>query len=107
MGRHKQTKMCEFSERTRIAIYERDCGCCVLCGSSNGLPNAHFIPRSQGGLGIEKNGLTLCFNCHYAFDHTDRRKELRPYLKAYLQDCYPDWNEDDLRYKKYAGFMYE
>lgn len=102
--KHRQTKACEFPAKVRMAIYNRDCGCCVLCGSPNGQPNAHFIPRSAGGLGIEENGLTLCFDCHYAFDHTPQRAELRQYLKAYLQECYPDWNEDALRYRKYACF---
>ena len=76
----------------------------LRCVRSSATTVRHFIPRSAGGLGIEENGLTLCFDCHYAFDHTPQRAELRQHLKAYLQECYPDWNEDALRYKKYACF---
>lgn len=104
MAKHRQTKACEFPAKVRVAIYNRDCGCCVLCGSPNGRPNAHYIPRSHGGLGVEKNGLTLCFDCHYAYDHTPQRDELQQHLKAYLQECYPDWIEDDLYYRKYTCF---
>lgn len=31
-----------------------------MCGSSYAMPNAHYIARAQGGLGIEENIVTLC-----------------------------------------------
>jgi 5-methylcytosine-specific restriction endonuclease McrA len=62
--------------------------------------NAHFIPRSHGGLGDERNGLTLCPICHRKFDQTTARKGMRVFFRDYLMDHYEDWNEEDLVYRK-------
>lgn len=100
MSKHRQTKACEFPPKVKKIIFERDGGCCVLCGKP-GMPNAHFVPRSHGGLGVEQNGLTLCFDCHYEYDHTANRQEIHERLKAYLQGIYPEWDESKLIYRKY------
>lgn len=50
--------------------------------------------------GIEQNILTLCNDCHFMFDNTDKRKELREKYRTYLKSKYPNWNEQDLIYKK-------
>lgn len=79
---------------------------CIYCGrpaptdSPLAFSNAHYIARSQAGLGIEENILTLCPTCHAAYDQTDRREELRKYFRAYLKSIYNDWREDALVYKK-------
>lgn len=79
--------------------------CCILCGrpapTSNPLAfsNAHYISRAQGGLGVERNILTLCPGCHRAYDGTERGKFLF-ILRRYLREHYDDWNEEDLTYKK-------
>ena len=79
--------------------------CCILCGKPApsrhilGFSNAHYISRAQGGLGIEKNILTLCWDCHQAYDGPERNT-LRPILRRYLREHYDDWNEEDLTYKK-------
>lgn len=79
----------------------RDGGLCVYCGRP-GLPEAHYIPRSKGGLGIEQNVLTLCRSCHDRFDFGGVliREGMREYFAEYLQSKYPDWNEDNLTYRK-------
>ena len=33
--------------------------CCILCGSAEGQPNAHVIPRSDNGMGIEPEQLIV------------------------------------------------
>lgn len=83
------------------AVWERDGGRCVYC-LQPGLPEAHFIPRSHGGLGIEENVLTLCRPCHDRFDHGTRheREGMREYFAEYLRSRYPDWNEEILKYRK-------
>lgn len=96
----KRTKALEISPTVKRRVYERDNGCCVLCGSPNGLPNAHYIGRAQSGPGIEKNIVTLCPECHRKYDHTALRKRIRAELREYLKGCYPDWNENELYYKK-------
>ncbi len=78
--------------------------CCVHCGAAAPAPlawsNAHFIARSQGGLGIPENGLTLCPECHRRYDQTTAREEMRGFFREYLQQKYPDWDETKLYYRK-------
>lgn len=107
--RSKRTKALDISPAVKKRVWERDGGCCVLCGSRvNCMPNAHFIPRSQGGLGIEQNVVTLCTpmsenQCHRRFDFggEEERSAIRAVLKAYLQSQYPGWSEKELVYRKW------
>ena len=104
----KDTKARDFSKKAKIAISERDSidgwPCCVYCGLASPAPlawsNAHFIARSQGGLGIPENGLTLCPECHRRYDQTTDRAEMRKFFREYLRMNYYDWSEDDLIYRK-------
>lgn len=104
----KDTKARDFDRKTKIAISERDSvdgwPCCVFCGAAAPAPlawsNAHYISRAQGGLGIEKNGLTLCPICHGKYDQTTARTEMRGYFREYLSECYEDWCEESLVYRK-------
>lgn len=99
MAKSKRTKALEISPKVKAKVYERDGGCCVYCGRP-GQPNAHFIARSQGGLGIEENILTLCFDCHREYDQTTNRPKMREYFRKYLQSKYSEWDETKLIYKK-------
>ena len=101
---HKRTKALSISPKVKNAVYERDGGCCIWCGSPEGQPNAHYIPRSQGGLGIEENILTLCWGCHMKFDQTTERPKMREYFKEYLKSKYPEWDESKLYYQKYKEY---
>ena len=101
MSMHKQTRATKIPQKVREAVYERDGGLCVLC-HAQGVPNAHFVARSHGGLGIEQNIVTLCPACHHRFDNTAERKEIREILRAYLKSLYPDWNENELTYRKWG-----
>lgn len=104
----KDTKARDFSRKAKEQISERDSidgwPCCVFCGLAApalvAWSNAHFISRGQGGLGIPENGLTLCPECHRRYDQTTARQEMRPYFREYLQERYPDWNEEELYYRK-------
>lgn len=97
----KRSKACDIPKRVKDAVWERDGHCCIVCGNPAAMPNAHYIPRSQGGLGIEQNIATLCIVCHYAFDQTISRDWYKQQVREYLQSKYLDWQEDDLIYKKY------
>ena len=97
----KRAKACDISKEVKEKVFERDGGVCVFCLSGNASPNAHYISRAQGGLGIEQNILTLCNECHDRFDKTTDRKEMREFFKEYLQSKYAGWNEQDLIYKKF------
>ena len=80
--------------------------CCILCGTpapvNNRLAysNAHYISRAHGGIGREDNILTLCPECHRRYDQTTDRAILKPFFERYLREHYPNWNENNLVYKK-------
>lgn len=96
----KRTKAVDITQKTKQIVWERDNNCCVVCGSPYAMPNAHYLPRSKSGLGIEKNVVTLCFMCHHKYDQTTEREQYKEFIKNYLQSKYEDWNEEDLVYKK-------
>ncbi len=95
----KRSKACAISPKVKQAVYERDKGRCIICGR-NGIPNAHYIRRSQGGLGIEQNVVTLCQTCHHRFDNGDKRKEIGAVIADYLKRQYPGWDKEDVIFRK-------
>ena len=111
----KRAKSTQISTRTKKAVYDRDNGLCVVCGR-RGFPDAHYVPRFKGGLGIEENLVTLCRECHDKFDHGDEPTMITIGIKVrnYLKEHYPDIEYPDIRYypgkgsklvyKKYDGW---
>ena len=105
---NKRAIACDIPKRVKDKVWERDEGRCIVCGSRNAAPNAHYISRAHGGLGIEENIVTLCTGfgngCHYKFDNgtANERKVIKDMLRMYLQQHYPGWDERDLVYKKYG-----
>ena len=110
MPKSQRTKALEIPIEVKKAVAERDSidghPCCIWCGkpapTTNPLAfsNAHYIPRSQGGLGIVQNTLTLDWKCHLRFDQSEHREEMRSFFKDYLQKKHPGWDEEKLIYKK-------
>ena len=98
---HKRTKALDIPKKVKKIVWERDKGRCILCGSPSAAPNAHYIPRSQSGLGIPENVVTLCLKCHMEYDNSGLRNTLKQQIKAYLTEQYPDWSEENLTYKKW------
>ena len=98
----KRAKALAIPGSVKDAVWERDEHRCVYCGSPYALPEAHYIPRSRGGLGIEQNILTLCRKHHDLYDHGRRelKEEMREYFKRYLEARYNDWSEDVLIYRR-------
>ena len=98
----KRAKACAISQKVKQKVYERDEGLCVICGRP-GLPEAHYIPRSQGGLGIEENIVTLCRSCHNDYDQGGRvaREVLGRKIRDYLRKHYDNWCEYELKYDKW------
>ena len=99
MAKSRRTKALDISPAVKAAVYERDGGRCVLCGRP-GLPNGHFIPRSQSGSGIEENVITLCIKCHNRYDNGAGRAAIETELEAYLRSLYPEWSREKLLYRK-------
>ena len=90
----KETKATKIPEKTKKAVWERDGWRCVVC-LRPGNPWCHFIPRSQGGLGIEQNIVTLCDKCHNDFDQTEKRKHMQAYIRWYRQILMPSHRRAD------------
>lgn len=102
----------DISNETKKRVWERDGGRCVICGNNyNVMPNAHYIPRSKGGLGVERNIVTLCTEltqnkCHrkYDFGTKKERKEIGEKIRNYLMSKYDDWDESKLVFKKWDDY---
>ena len=104
----KRSKATDILQKVKQAVWERDGGCCVVCGNNyNVMPNGHFISRAKGGLGIEENIVTLCTEltpnkCHrkYDFGTKQEREEIGNKIENYLKSKYPNWDKEKLYYKK-------
>lgn len=99
---HKRTKLLDISKAVKDKVWERDGHRCILCESIFAMPNAHYISRAQGGLGIPENVVTLCYACHDQYDNGAGGREMKPRIAAYLRSQYPDWDERKLVYRKYG-----
>ena len=107
----KRSKATDISQKVKQKVWERDNGECVICHNNyNVMPNAHYIPRSKGGLGIEENVFTACTrltdnDCHYKFDNgtKEEKEKLKKIVSDYLKEKYPNWSEDKLYYNKKRG----
>lgn len=98
---HKMTKATAILKSVKEAVYARDGGRCILCGRNNGEPVAHVIRRSQGGMGIEQNIVTLCPSCHRAFDEGADRSSIYARIVDYMRGKYPGWKRENVIYKKW------
>ena len=100
----KRANATNIPKSVKEAVYKRDGGRCIVCGKQ-GIPNAHYIRRSHGGLGIEQNIVTLCTTCHNDFDNGQYREQIGAVVREYLQQrYYPNWHEEDLAYNKWKDF---
>ena len=97
---HKRTRACSISKKTKETVYKRDGGCCIFCGAP-GLPEAHYVARSHGGLGIPENIVTTCRPCHDKLDNSIHRQQMLQEAADHLKSFYPDWNEQKLIYDKW------
>ena len=97
-----RSKATDISQTVKKVVENRDGGRCIICGKP-GKGNSHFIRRSQGGLGIEENVVTMCFHCHHIYDNGFglNRQLITELTEEYLRDIYPNCNKEDLVYKKY------
>ena len=97
---HKRTKACAINKKTKEIVYKRDEGSCIFCGAP-GLPEAHYIPRSHGGLGIPENIVTACRPCHDKLDNSTDRQQMLQVAAEHLRQFYEGWNENNLVYDKW------
>ena len=106
MRKHNRTKKTAIDKKVKSIVYLRDRGRCVRCGCVVAERDAcaHLIPRSQGGMGVEKNILTLCPGCHRAFDEGPDRKYLTEVFTDYLTGIYGPIKRSEVVYDKW-GFL--
>ena len=100
MVKSRRSKATDISQKTKKTVWERDGRRCIFCGDPRAMPNAHYISRAKGGLGIEQNIVTACMTCHFKMDNTTERSLFLNAAKQYLQSKYRGWNEEDLIYRK-------
>ena len=113
---NKRTKALQYTKETAYKVAERDNHECLFCKmgyhlegiNKSGLGSivydiAHFINRSQGGLGIEENLVLLCRYHHTLLDNGNKglRPEMLSIMEEYLKSLYKDWNKDKLVYRKW------
>lgn len=97
----KRSKATDISQSVKQRVRERDGNKCIICiYGTNPAPNAHYIPRSAGGLGIEENIVTLCAKCHREYDQSVERDMIAKRIESYLKRKYPNWDKQNLIYKK-------
>jgi 5-methylcytosine-specific restriction endonuclease McrA len=123
--RKKRRQLTDIPRTVKLTVWARDNGQCIYCKGRrpeylepivNGKrkmasafytpsPNAHFIPRSKGGLGVEENIVTLCQLCHHDFDNgkdAERKKDIGKFIENYLKNYYgPEWNVEKLIYSRF------
>ncbi len=97
----KRSKKCDIPPWVKREVWERDEHRCVICGSYRAMPNSHYIRRSQGGLGIAENIVTMCLRCHSMYDQGIDRKAMEIFVENYLKSKYPDWDREKLIYRKW------
>lgn len=107
----KRAKATDISQKVKKIVWKRDNHACVICGNTqNVMPNAHYIPRSQGGLGIPENIVTLCTEftenqCHRRFDFgaKEEREQIGTQIEKYLKTQYPNWDKSEIVYNKFKN----
>lgn len=114
---HAETKHTAIPASVKADVALRDSthgpATCIICGAP-GMPCCHVVRRSQGGRGdTEQNIVTLCPECHLAFDEGLGMNRLRPlgfhsrqnikdYIYSYMKGIYPDWDPKSVMYKKWV-----
>lgn len=96
---NRRTRACAISPAVKERVRERDKGICVFCGMQ-GLPEAHIVPRSHGGLGIEQNIVTVCRSCHNRMDDSVMRPQMVAIAEKYMRMEYPGWEREQCIYRK-------
>ena len=111
----KRSRACDISDKVRKEVHARDGGC-IFCRlgymlppedefttTRNMLQIMHFIPRSQGGLGIPENLALGCVWHHNMLDNGNLglHDDMMTIFEAYLRARHDGWNKEKLRYSKW------
>lgn len=102
---NKRTKATSIPQTVKGIVIRRDTSGttlprCIFCGSVYGLTIAHYISRANGGLGIEENLACVCMDCHRSLDQSTSRKVMLEWFRQYLDIHYPNFTDEERKYKK-------
>ena len=99
---NNRTKALQIPTKVKKRVWDRDGGECIICGNPNADPSCHYIRRSQGGLGIEENIVTLCARHHLMLDspNSPEQKLLRARVREHLEKHYPGFPDEKRIYRK-------
>lgn len=107
---HRETKATAIPASVKAVVALRDSvsgpATCIICGSP-GMPCCHVVRRSQGGMGVVENIVSLCPQCHYSFDEGlymhrlnplgfECQQDVKEFIVDYIKDFYPDWTPLDI-----------
>lgn len=108
----KRTKALQFDGKTKRRMLERDNGC-IFCQMGYNMPLGeefglrildpmHIVNKSQGGLGVEQNGVIGCRYHHSLLDNGNRglRKEMLDIIEHHMKQRYEGWTREVLKYHK-------
>jgi len=79
-----------FSGESVARIIIRDGGACLACGRPAS-DIAHYVRRSQGGLGVPQNGGCMCRSCHCEYD-SRLNEGLADTFREHLRAHYESWD---------------
>ena len=109
-----------FTPEIRKKIFERDGEQCIFCKMGYHMEckspmlyeipdTMHFINESQGGLGVEENGVTGCRYHHGLLDngHAGLRDEMLQIMEEHLKSLYPEWDRKKIVYNKWDFLNFE
>lgn len=95
MYKSRRSQATDISKSVKDKVWDRDCHRCIFCGSPSARPEAHIVPRSAGGVGVEQNIITVCRRCHMLLDQSTKRPKMLKQAKHYIEHIYGkiDWSE--------------
>lgn len=104
----KRTRACEIKPSIKQKVWERQNGVSVYSGTPISINECccHVLSRNKGGRGIEENIVGLTQYEHKVFDgnRIGNKKEetdkIRKIVRKHLEENYPGWNEEMVRYRK-------
>lgn len=102
--KHSRTKATAIQKNVKEAVWYRDRFRCIFCHTPVPMfnANAHFIPRSRGGKGIEENMFTACDFCHREQDNGLNTEYYNEIAEKHLKSIYGStWKKENLIYEKY------
>ena len=96
----KRSKACDIPLDVKKIVWERDHHRCIICGSQYAMPSCHIISRARGGLGVEKNIITLCQRHHEMFDKgtLEQRTAISKRVAQYMKDKYGEIKQEEVQY---------